>query len=118
IDQADLLVDEGHLDEAVQLYDKALKKSKDHPLAVLGKALALAESTVDSNAAIDDLSVKLDKNFGPRVTAYRQLALALAKANIEDYAGSAEALKKATVSKPPAEPRFWARVSWAHYIRG
>ncbi|HEU4613780.1 MAG TPA: tetratricopeptide repeat protein [Kofleriaceae bacterium] len=118
IDQADLLVDEGKLDDAVALYDKALKKSKDHPLAVLGKAMALAESTVDSNAAIDDLSVKLDKNFGPRVTAYRHLALALAKDSIEDYTASAEDLKKATVGKPPVEPRFWARVAWAHYIRG
>ncbi len=118
IDQADLLVDEGKLDDAVALYDKALKKSKDHPLAVLGKAMALAESTVDSNAAIDDLSVKLDKNFGPRVTAYRHLALALAKDSIEDYTASAEDLKKATAGKPPVEPRFWARVAWAHYIRG
>jgi tetratricopeptide (TPR) repeat protein len=117
VDQADLLVDEGKLDDALALYDRALKKSKDHPLAVLGKALALAESTVDSNAAIDDLSVKLDKNVGPRVSSYRNLALALAKANIEDYSGSAEALKKAT-AKPPVEPRFWARVAWAHYIRG
>jgi tetratricopeptide (TPR) repeat protein len=117
IDQADLLVDDGKLDEAVALYNKALQKSKDHPLAVLGKALALAESTVDSNAAIDDLSVKLDKNFGPRVTAYRNLALALAKQNIEDYSGSAEALKKAE-AKPPVEPRFWARAAWAHYLRG
>ena len=118
IDQADLLVDEGKLDDAVALYDKALKKSKDHPLAVLGRAMALAESTVDSNTAIDDLSVKLDKNFGPRVTAYRHLALALAKDNIEDYAASAEDLKKATAGKPPVEPRFWARIAWAHYIRG
>jgi tetratricopeptide (TPR) repeat protein len=117
VDQADLLVDEGKLDEALKLYDAALKKSKDHPLAVLGKALALAESTVDSNAAIDDLSVKLDKNVGPRVSAYRNLALALAKANIEDYSGSAEALKKSEL-KPPGEPRFWARVAWAHYMRG
>ncbi|NVB82849.1 MAG: tetratricopeptide repeat protein [Kofleriaceae bacterium] len=117
IDLADLLVDEGKLDEAIPLYDKALAKSKDHPLAVLGKAMALAESTVDSNAAIDDLSVKLDKNLGPRVSAYRNLAFALAQANIEDYVKSNEALKKAT-AKPPVEPRFWARVAWAHYIKG
>lgn len=117
IDQADLLVDEGKLDDALKLYDAALKKSKDHPLAILGRSLALAESTVDSNAAIDDLSVKLDKNLGPRVTAYRSLALALAKASIEDYIGAGEALKKAT-AKPPIEPRFWARVAWAHYTRG
>lgn len=117
IDQADLLVDEGKLDDALKLYDKALEKSKDHPLAVLGKSLALAESTVDSHSAIDDLSVKLGKNLGPRVAAYRELALALAKINIEDYAGAGEALKKAT-AQPPVEPRFWARAAWVHYLRG
>jgi tetratricopeptide (TPR) repeat protein len=118
IDQADLLVDEGSLDEALALYDKALAKSKDHPLAVLGKSLARAESTVQANDAIDDLNVKLDKNFGPRVTAYRELALALAEAGIEDYVRSAEDLKKATANHPPSEPRFWARIAWAHYTRG
>jgi tetratricopeptide (TPR) repeat protein len=118
IDQADLLVDEGSLDEALALYDKALAKSKDHPLAVLGKSLARAESTVQANDAIDDLNVKLDKNFGPRVTAYRELALALAEAGIEDYVRSAEDLKKATANHPPTEPRFWARIAWAHYTRG
>ncbi|HSN30744.1 MAG TPA: tetratricopeptide repeat protein [Kofleriaceae bacterium] len=118
IDQADLLVDEGSLDEAIALYDKALAKSKDHPLAVLGKSLARAESSVQANDAIDDLNVKLDKNFGPRVTAYRNLALALAEAGIEDYVRSAEDLKKAVGNKPPSEPRFWARVAWAHYTRG
>lgn len=118
IDQADLLVDEGSLDEAIALYDKALAKSKDHPLAVLGKSLARAESTVQANDAIDDLNVKLDKNFGPRVTAYRELALALAEAGIEDYVRSAEDLKKATANHPPTEPRFWARIAWAHYTRG
>jgi len=118
IDMADLLVDEGSLDEAFALYDKALAKSKDHPLAVLGKSLARAESTVQANDAIDDLNVKLDKNFGPRVTAYRELALALAEAGIEDYTRSAEDLKKSTGNKPPTEPRFLARVAWAHYTRG
>ncbi len=121
IDLADVLVDEGKLEEAIPLYDKALAASKDHPLAVLGKAMALAESSVDSNAAINDLSVKLDKNLGPRVAAYRNLAFALAQAsieaNIEDYVKSNEALKKAT-AKPPVEPRFWARVAWAYYIKG
>jgi predicted Zn-dependent protease len=118
IDLADLLVDEGSLDEAFKLYDKALAKSKDHPLAVLGKSLARAESTVQANDAIDDLNVKLDKNFGPRVTAYRELALALAEFGTEDYAKSAEDLKKSTGNKSPTEPRFLARVAWAYYIRG
>jgi tetratricopeptide (TPR) repeat protein len=117
IDQADLLVDEGKLDEAIALYDRALAKSKDHPLAVLGKSLARAESTVDPTAAIDDLSVKLDKQLGPRVAAWRNLATALAHHGIEDYPRSAEELTKA-VAKPPIEPRFWARVAWLHYARG
>ena len=118
IDQADLLVDDGKLEEAIALYKKALEKSKDHPLAILGRAMALAETTVDSNAAIDDLSVKLDKNFGPRVAAYRNLAFALANQNIEDFVKAGATLKDAETKQPPMEPRFWARVAWAHYIRG
>lgn len=118
IDQADLLVDDGKLEDAIALYKKALEKSKDHPLAILGRAMALAETTVDSNAAIDDLSVKLDKNFGPRVAAYRNLAFALANQNIEDFIKAGETLKAAETMKPPMEPRFWARVAWTHYIRG
>lgn len=117
IDLADLLVDEGKLEEAIALYDKALAASKDHPLAVLGRALARAESTVDPTAAIDDLSVRLDKNFGPRVNAWRNVAVAIAHHSIEDYARAGEELKKAT-AKPPVEPRFWGRVAWAHYTRG
>ena len=119
IDQADLLVDDGKLDEALAAYKKALEKSKDHPLAILGRAMALAESTVDSNAAIDDLSVKLDKNIGPRVASYRNLAFAFANENIEDFIKAGEMLKAATdKTTPPAEPRFWARVAWARYTRG
>jgi tetratricopeptide (TPR) repeat protein len=119
IDQADLLVDDGALDDAFAIYDKALAKSKDHPLAVLGKSLARAESSVQSTDAIDDLNVKLDKPLGPRVSAYRNLALALADAGIEEYAQNLETLRKAMAGKnPPAEPRFLARVAWAHYARG
>ena len=118
IDQADMLVDEGSLDEALALYDQALAKAKDHPLAVLGRSLARAESSVQSNDAIDDLNVKLDKNYGPRVMAYRNLALSLAETGIEDYPRAAEMLKKATALKPPTDPRFWARIGWAHYQRG
>jgi predicted Zn-dependent protease len=118
IDEADLLVDEGALDEAFKLYDAVLAKTKDHPLAVLGKSLARAESSVQANEAIDDLNVKLEKNFGPRVNAYRELAFAYADVGIEDYAKSGEALKKATGSHPPIEPRFLARVAWMHLVRG
>jgi len=119
IDEADLLVDDGSLDEAFALYDKALAKSKDHPLAVLGKSLARAEASVQTTDAIDDLNVKLDKNYGPRVVAYRNLALALADFGIEEYAQSLDLLRKAMAGKtPPTEARFLARVAWAHYARG
>ena len=119
IDLADMLVDDGALDDAFALYDKVLAKSKDHPLAVLGKSLARAEASVQSTDAIEDLNVKLEKNFGPRVTAYRNLALALADAGIEEYAQSLDALRKSMASKTPlSEPRFLARVAWAHYARG
>jgi tetratricopeptide (TPR) repeat protein len=119
IDLADLLVDEGSLDDAFALYDKALAKSKDHPLAVLGKSLARAEASVQASDAIGDLNVTLGKfDQVPRVFAYKNLALALADSSIEEYSQSLDALRKAMAGKPPAEPRFLARVAWAHYSRG
>ena len=119
IDLADLDVDDGNLDAAFALYDKALARSKDHPLAVLGKSLARAESGVQTTDAIEDLNVKLEKNYGPRVTAYRNLALALGDIGIEDYAHSLEALRKAHASKNmPTEPRFLARIAQAYLERG
>ncbi len=119
IDLANVDVDDGALEEGLALYDKALAKSKDHPLAVLGKSLARAESSVQTTDAIEDLNVKLEKNFGPRVAAYRNLALAMADVSIEDYAHSLEALRKATSGKgTPSDPRFLARVAWVYYQRG
>jgi tetratricopeptide (TPR) repeat protein len=118
IEFADMLVDDGNLDEAFALYDKALAKAKDHPLALLGRALARAESSVQTTDAIEDLNVKLEKNFGPRVTAYRSLALAVAQAGIEEYGRSLEALKKAALVQGTLEPRLLARVAWVYYTRG
>lgn len=118
IDYADLQVDDGNLDEALALYDKTLAKAKDHPLAVLGKSLARAESSVQITGAIEDLNVKLESNFGPRVAAYRNLALAVAQAGIEEYGRSLEALKKAVLSRGSLEPRLAARVAWVYYTRG
>jgi tetratricopeptide (TPR) repeat protein len=119
IDLADLEVDDGNLDDAFKLYDKALAKQKDHPLAVMGKALARAENSIQTTDAIDDLNVKLDKTLGPRVSAYHYLALAMADVGIEDYGHSLEALKKAEAGKStPTEPRFVARIAWADLERG
>lgn len=118
IDYADLQVDDGNLEDALALYDKALAKVQDHPLAVLGKSLARAESSVEITGALEDLNVKLDKNLGPRVAAYRSLALAVAQAGIEEYGKSLDALKKVTLAYGSLEPRLLARVAWVYYTRG
>ena len=118
IELADLMVDDGQLEDAFALYDKATAKSKDHPLAIAGRSLGRAEASVQVNEAIDELSVKLSANIGPRVGSYKNLAMALANLDIETYPKAAEALRKATALKPPNEPRFWSRVAWAHYAQG
>jgi tetratricopeptide (TPR) repeat protein len=119
IDQADLLVDDGKLADAMKIYDKALAASENHPLALLGRSLGRAESGVDSSGAMDDLSVELDKQFGPRVAAYRQLALALAKYALEDYPGFKDALAASqSGAQVPSEPRFLARIAMAQLLAG
>lgn len=119
IDTADLLVDDGQLDEAMTTYDRALARAKDHPLAVVGRSLARAEASVQNDETIGDLSVKLTGELPARLRAYRDLALSLADTVLQDYTKAKEALQKATGGKhPPNEPRFWARVAWAHYTRG
>jgi tetratricopeptide (TPR) repeat protein len=120
IDQADLLVDDGKLPEAQKIYDRALAAAPDHPLALLGRALGRAESGVELEAAISDLSVKLDKQLGPRVAAYRALATALADfATDKNYAGFKQSLASAqSGSLVPTEPRFLARIAMANLNAG
>src|SRR5262249_43675633 len=105
IDQADVMVDDGQLEEAIATYDKAPTKSKDHPPAVMGRSVARGEAQVDVDKAIDDLSVTVQEGkYGSRVDAYRYLALSFAQTNQEEYVKSLDLLKKAT-AKPPGEPR-------------
>jgi len=118
IEHADLMVDDGQIEEALKLYDQATAKQKDHPLAVAGRSLGRAEASIQVNEAIDELAVKLSQNIGPRVGAYKNLASALANIGIEDFPKALESLRKATAVKPPNEPRFWARVAWSHYTQG
>ncbi|HEX2690936.1 MAG TPA: tetratricopeptide repeat protein, partial [Kofleriaceae bacterium] len=118
IDTADLLVDDGQLDEALAIYDKASAKAKDHPLIVVGRSLARAEASVQNEETIGDLSVKLQKDLPARLSAYRHLATSLANTGIQSYPSANESLHKATAQHPPSEPRFWARVAWAQYARG
>jgi tetratricopeptide (TPR) repeat protein len=117
IDTADLLADEGKVDEAIALYDKVLALSPKHPLAVVGKSLARAESTVDADKAIEDLNTQLGEMRSPRIDAYKELAKALANAKLESYASANLALTT-SVAKPPVDPRFWADVTWAYLQRG
>ncbi|HEU0036965.1 MAG TPA: tetratricopeptide repeat protein [Kofleriaceae bacterium] len=119
IDLGNLYVDDGKTDDALVMFKKALDKSKDHPLAILGQALAKAEASVDVSDTIGDLNAKfVVTKIPPRVAAYRWLALAVASLAIEEYPTAIEALTKSTLNKPPGEPRFWARVAWAHYKLG
>ncbi len=109
VDLADLTADDGKLEEALALYDAVLKNNKDHPLALMGAALARAENDVDSTSAFDDLKVKLDKPMGPRLLAYRQLALAFANISLEDFPRAIEAAAAATGT---SEARFQTRKAW------
>jgi tetratricopeptide (TPR) repeat protein len=134
IDSADLLVDDGQLDEALTMYDKAAARAaavpaapaagagaavaKAHPLIVIGRSLGRAEASVANDDTIGDLSVKLAKELPARLSAYRYLASSLANTGIESYPSANEALTKAVGGHPPNEPRFWARVAWAQYARG
>lgn len=119
VDYGNLLVDDGKLDEAIAAFDKATAKQKDHPLAVVGKALGRVENAVDVDQALNDLNDKFkDLDKQPRVAAYRSLGMSIGNLSTEDYAKAAEQLTKAKAGTPPGEPRFWARVAWANYVRG
>jgi len=118
VDSADLLVDDGKLDEALAVYEKANARAKDHPLVVVGRSLARAEASLQIEDTIGDLSVKLPKDLPARLSSYRHLAASLANTGIESYPSANDALRKATAQHPPGEPRFWARIAWAHYARG
>jgi tetratricopeptide (TPR) repeat protein len=120
IDRADLLVDDGKLEQALALYKEATAKAKDHPLAVLGRSLGRAEALFEDEQVIPELNEKFNVAKLPaRPAAYRSLALALANIALGDYAKAIDALKKAEAAGTAlGEPRFWARVAWAHLQLG
>ena len=130
IDTADLLVDDGQLDDALGVYDRAAAKVKEHPpakdqqarphpLIVAGRALGRAEAALVNDETMGDLSVNLAGALPPRLQAYRDLALAIAATVTQDNVKAKETLQKATGGKhPPNEPRFWARVAWVYLLRG
>jgi tetratricopeptide (TPR) repeat protein len=130
IDTADLLVDDGQLDDALGVYDRAAarvkaqplpkdQQAKPHPLIVVGRAIARFEAAQVTDETIGDLSVNLTGTLPSRLQAYRDLALAIAATVTQDNVKAKEMLQKATGGKhPPNEPRFWARVAWADVMRG
>ncbi len=119
IDRADLLVDEGKLEAALELYKVATAKTANHPLAIVGRSLGRAEASFEIDDTIGELNDRfVESKIPPRVAAYRNLALALANISIEDYPKARESLIKATGGMPPREPRFWSRVAWVYYLFG
>jgi tetratricopeptide (TPR) repeat protein len=120
IDRADLLVDDGQLDEALDLYKKANEKSKHHPLLVIGRALARAEAAFEDDQVVPELNEKFNlATIPPRAEAYRHLALAIANLMADEWKAGITSLQAAQAAgKAPGEPRFWARVAWAYYLLG
>ncbi len=119
VDAADLLVDDGKLDEALVIYKQVTQQVKDHPLAVVGGALGKAEAQFEIDDTIAELNDKfVESKIPPRVAAYRNLALAFANLAIEDYPKARESIARATGGTSPREARFWSRVAWIHYVFG
>jgi tetratricopeptide (TPR) repeat protein len=119
IETADLLVDDGKLDEALTTYAKAEARAMDHPLIVIGRSLARAEASLQSAETLGELAVKLPKELPSRLTAYRALATSLANTAIESYVtANAQLVRAVAPPHAPTEPRFWARAAWAQYKRG
>ncbi|HEX8110640.1 MAG TPA: tetratricopeptide repeat protein, partial [Kofleriaceae bacterium] len=130
IDSADLLVDDGQLDDALAIYDRAAARVKEHPpakdqqpkphpLIVVSRVIGRVEAAQVTDETLGELSVNLTGTLPGRLQAYRDLALALAATVTQDNVKAKETLQKAAGgSRPPNEPRFWARVAWAHVMRG
>jgi len=115
IERADLLLDDGNYAEARKLYEAALKKAPNHPLALIGLSLLRAETSTELSQAVDDLNVHVARVDSPRVNAYANLAFAYARYALQDYADFDKYLAKAV---GVSEPRFWARVGLARLLAG
>lgn len=117
VEQADLLVDDGDREKAMALYEQADKKSKNHPLVILGRSIANAEFNISLDDAVGELNNNFTAQSPPRALAYQSLGLAIGYLNLENYFKASDFLKKALAS-PPGDARFWSRVAWLHYSFG
>jgi len=106
ISLADIRLDNGRYDDARALYERALGRAK-HPWAYIGHSLALSERSVEIDKAVADLNVGIPGKRGPRVEAWKHLAMANALLAQEDYKSFAAELDKAN---GVSDPRFLVRV--------
>jgi tetratricopeptide (TPR) repeat protein len=104
---ADMLLDEGEFEKARAIYDRALKKSPRHSWAFIGRSLTRSERSAEIQEAVADVNVGVPQKRGPRVEAWKQLAMASAYLTQQDFEGFTKALEKATGVH---EPRFMARL--------
>ncbi|HWM87099.1 MAG TPA: tetratricopeptide repeat protein [Kofleriaceae bacterium] len=112
---ADMMLDEGEFEKARAIYDRALKKSPRHPWAFIGRSLSRSERSAEIQEAVADVNVGVAQKRGPKVEAWKQLAMASAYLVQQDFEGYAKALDK-TVGV--VEPRFLARLGLLRVHQG
>jgi tetratricopeptide (TPR) repeat protein len=112
---ADMLLDEGEFEKARAIYDRALKKSPRHAWAFIGRSLSRSERSAEIQESVADLNVGVPEKRGPRVEAWKQLALATAYLTQQDFEGFTKALEKAV---NVSEPRFLARLGLLRVQQG
>jgi len=111
IARADLLLDDGEFDKAFALYDDVLGRAKGHPWAYIGRSLARSERSAEGAAAVDDLNVGLSDKAGPRIAAWKTIAMASTNRQLEDYDAFAKSISPAIGVR---DPRYLARVALAN----
>lgn len=120
IDLANMELNNGDSKAAMKLYDDALSRSQNHPLAFVGRSLARSDLRGEPDAAIADINIGLARASGPKLLAWKELATAGAQLALEDYETFASALDKcATEGKPRDEdPIFIARIAIGRVEQG
>ena len=112
---ADLRLDDGKHEEAKALYDRALERSSKHGWAFIGRSLTRSERSVEMAEAVADLNVGIATAQGPRVEAWKHLALASAQLGQEDFKAFAVEIDKAS---GVSEPRFLSRLALMRVAQG
>ncbi len=115
IDLANFYLDGGEYEKAMTLFENALARSQNHPLAFVGRSLARSERRLDPDAAIADINIGLARASGLTLLAWKELATASAQLALQDYEAFDKALGKATESKRPS---FLARVGLGRIVQG